>query len=141
MAVGRGLAVFSLPPGGRRAEPGWQDRCTSDPAALARTWPRGANVGVGCRASGVVGVDLDRHEGGPEGCETFAVLCARARRPWPSTLTVRTAHGGLHLYFRVPPGQIIPSITGIWPGIDTRSPGRHSGGYLIGPGSVVDGMP
>ena len=41
----------------------------------------------------------------------------------------------------MPPGQIIPSITGIWPGIDTRGPGRRGGGYLIGPGSIVDDAP
>src|SRR5712691_2468039 len=58
--VARGLAVFTLaPPGAKRAGPGWQCLCTSDPAVLARTWPHGANIGVGCRASGIVGIDLD----------------------------------------------------------------------------------
>jgi hypothetical protein len=27
------------------------------------------------------------------------------------------------------------------PGIDIRGPGRRSGGYLIGPGSIVNGTP
>lgn len=88
-----------------------------------------------------MGVDLDRHDGGPDGCETFAALCARARRPWPSTLTVATAHGGLHLYFRVPAGLVIASGIGAWPGIDIRARGYRTGGYLVGPGSVVDGQP
>jgi hypothetical protein len=138
--TGRGLAVFGLPPGGRRAAPGWQGRCISDPAGLARLWRPGDNIGVGCRASGVAGLDLDRHDGGPDGIATFAALCADRGQDWPATLTVRTPHG-LHLYFRVPPGQIIPSVTGIWPGVDTRGPGRRSGGYLIGPGSIVGGQP
>jgi hypothetical protein len=137
-----GLAVFALPPGGKRAAPGWHGRCTTaDPAAVAAGWRPGDNIGVGCRASGIVGVDLDRHDGGPDGRETFAALCARARRPWPCTLTVATAHGGLHLYFRRTPGRAIASGIGTWPGIDIRGPGFRTGGYLAGPGSVVDGRP
>ena len=66
---------------------------------LARTWPDGANIGVGCRASGITGVDLDRH-GGP---------------------------GGLHLYFTVPARLAVPSVAGIWPGVDTRGPGLRLG--------------
>ncbi|MET8427781.1 bifunctional DNA primase/polymerase [Nocardia sp. NPDC004860] len=30
--------------------------------------------------------------------------------------------------------------SGLGPGIDVRGPGRGTGGYLIGPGSVVDGV-
>jgi hypothetical protein len=51
--------------------------------------------------------------------------------------------GGAHLYFRVPPGCSIASVSGgrtLGPGIDVRGPGQGGGGYLIGPGSVVDGI-
>ena len=95
----RGLAVFPLPAGSKAAAPGWHRRCTADLELLARTWPDGANVGVGCRASGITGVDLDRH-GGP---------------------------GGLHLYFTVPARLVVPSVAGIWPGVDTRGPGLRLG--------------
>lgn len=54
----RGLAVFPLPPGSKEAAPGWHRRCTTDPAAAAG-WPAGSNTGVGCRASSIVGLDLD----------------------------------------------------------------------------------
>lgn len=136
VAVDRGLAVFPLPPGLKAAAPGWQRLCTADPAEVARSWPDGANVGIGCRASGIVGVDLDDH-GGPDGLATFRALCARQGQPWPDTLEVATAGGGLHLYFRVPAGWLVPSITGRWPGVDTRGPGRRLGGYLAGPTSSV----
>jgi hypothetical protein len=139
-AVARGLAVFPLPPGAKRAGPGWQRRCTADPGVLARTWPHGANIGVGCRASGIVGIDLDRRD---DGTDTFAALCAVYGQPWPDTLTVATPHDGRHLYFRVyfrvPPGLAAASAIGRWPGIDIRAPGYRTGGYLAGPGSVVDG--
>ena len=104
---------------------------------LARDWPDGANIGVGCRASGIVGVDLDRH-GGPDGVATFAELCAR------TASRGRDAHRG-HPVRRpapvlpVPAGLAVPSAVGIWPGVDTRGPGLRLGGYLAGPGSVVGG--
>lgn len=35
-AAARGLALFPLPPGGRRPAPGWQRQCTTDPEQVAR---------------------------------------------------------------------------------------------------------
>ncbi len=96
------------------------------------------NIGVGCRASGVVALDLDQH-GGPDGVAVLATLCARARRPWPSTLSVSTPHGGMHLYFLAPADPVASGAR--WPGIDVRAPGRRTGGYLVGPGSAVEGIP
>jgi hypothetical protein len=141
--IERGLAVFPLPPGGRQPNlRGWQDRCISDPAVARRLWVPGDNIGVGCRASNLVGVDLDRGETN-DGVTAFADLCATHGQRWPDTLTVRTPHGGLHLYFRAPAGSTIRSTSGgragLGPGVDTRGPGRHRGGYLVGPGSIVDG--
>jgi hypothetical protein len=134
-----GLAVFPLPPGSKHAEPGWHARCTADPAVIAAGWPPGANIGVGCRASGVAVVDLDRHGGGADGVATFRALLAAAGASWPDTLTVATAGGGLHLYFTPPPGMAVWSACGAWPGIDIRGPGLRLGGYVAGPGSVVGG--
>jgi hypothetical protein len=136
----RGLAVFPLPPGGRRPDrPGWQDRCLTDPEEVRRVWVPGDNVGVGCRASRVLALDLDRDR--VDGVETFRALCATHGQPWPLTLTTRTAHHGLHLFFRAQSGSVYaPASRGVLgPGIDIRGPGRRTGGYLIGPGSVVDG--
>lgn len=136
-AIAAGLAVFPLPPGGRRPEPGWQQLAGRD----LTNWPAGANIGVGCRASDVVGVDLDRHPGQADGVLRFAHLCQQ-HDGWPDTLTVATPSGGIHLYFRAA-GRPIISTSGarspLGPGIDTRGPGRRTGGYLIGPGSIVAG--
>lgn len=145
IALAAGLAVFGLPPGEKRPEPGWQRRCTSDPAVVARTWRSGDNVGVGCRASNLLGIDLDRHPGKPDGIAQFATVCAAHGQSWPDTYTVRTPRGGLHLYLQVPPGRIIGSTSGgtspLGPSIDTRGPGRHTGGHLVGPGSHIAGVP
>jgi len=135
--IERGLAVFPLPAGGKRAPAGWHATVTRDPAAGAG-WPAGTNIGVGCRASGIVGLDLDRKDQ-VDGEQTLRAVCAHARSPWPDTLTVATAHAGLHLYFWLPAGLEVPSLIGRWPGVDVRAPGRTLGGYLVGPGSRVDG--
>jgi len=140
-AAGRGLALFPLPPGARLPTPGWQRQCTTDPGKVARLAALG-NLGVGCRASDVVALDLDRHPGEANGIARFAAACAAAGARWPDTFTVATPHGGLHLYFAAA-GRPIPSIsggrTGLGPGIDTRGPGVRSGGYLLAPGSHVAG--
>ena len=151
----RGLAVFPLPPGQKAAAKGWQHTIVTRGQSvdavdeICRDWPTGANIGIACRASGIVGIDLDRHTNGGanagiDGVERFAEQCERWGRPRPITLEVRTPHGGRHLLFRVPPGFIVPSVSGgtsrLGPGIDIRGTGRTLGGYLAGPGSVVDGL-
>ncbi|BBG20737.1 hypothetical protein RVR_P1123 (plasmid) [Actinacidiphila reveromycinica] len=148
-AVRRGLAVFPLPVGGRVPAPGWQQLAIRDEAALPELLADGCNVGIGCRASNVVALDLDTHHAeGPaiNGIETFRTqLDIRGLDDWPATFTVMTPSTGLHLYFRVPADCAIGSISGgrspLGPGIDVRGPGRHSGGYLVGPGSIVAGLP
>ncbi|GAA1982979.1 hypothetical protein GCM10009754_70020 [Amycolatopsis minnesotensis] len=64
VALARGLAVFALPPGGRRPEPGWQQAATAEAEVVLAAWRPGDNIGVGCRASNVVGIDLDRNDDG-----------------------------------------------------------------------------
>lgn len=139
VALAYGLAVFPVPPGERKAPPGWQTRVSAVPGL---PWPAGSNVGVGCRASGVVVLDLDR-KNGVDGVATLEQLCAEhGRQPWPETFTVATANRGLHLYFRAPAARVVVSSIGVLgPGIDVRAPGQISGGYVVGPGSVVSGRP
>ncbi len=135
--LSRGLAVFPLPAGSKVAAPGWHRRCTTDPAAIGG-WPAGANTGVGCRASSIVGLDLDRHAGKPDGVASFARLAGEHGAGWPSTFTVATpSGGGLHLYFRVSLDEGFASAIGWLPGVDIRGPGLRTGGYLAAPGAVT----
>jgi len=147
-AIERGLAVFPLPPGSKVASAGWQHTVTRDLDHARATWPAGSNIGIACRASHIVGIDLDRHthggaNAGVDGVEVFAALCARWGMTRPVTLETRTGNDGRHLLLRVPPGLIVPSVSGgtsrLGPGIDIRGPGLTLGGYLVGPGSVVAG--
>ncbi|MDX3232855.1 bifunctional DNA primase/polymerase [Streptomyces sp. ME19-01-6] len=138
----RGLALFPLPPGGRRPAGPWRAQCLTNPERVRELWRDGDNIGVSCRASRVVGLDLDVD--GADGPAVLAELAARLGEPWPETFTVATPSGGRHLYFAAPVGCTIGSFSGgrtaLGPGIDVRGPGRRSGGYLIGPGSVVGGV-
>ena len=135
-ALARGLAVFPISPGSRLAPPGWQTRASRDPDQM---WPQSSNIGVGCRASGIVVLDLDRKHG-VDGIATLDALRAEQGQPWPATFTVATAGGGLHLYFTAPPDRVVVNTIGLLGhGVDVRAPGRTSGGYVIGPGSIVGG--
>jgi hypothetical protein len=135
--IARGLAVFPIPDGQKIAPPGWHSRASRDPG---QAWPAAANIGVGCRASNLVVVDLDRKHS-RDGIDAFGSLCAAAAVPWPDTFTVATPNG-LHLYFTAPEGRTVASAIGHpLPGIDIRAPGAFLGGYVIGPGSAVNGRP
>lgn len=139
--LGHGLALFGLPPGGRRPSPGWQQRCTFSIYQVMRWVRAGGNLAVGCRASNVAVLDLDQHLGEPSGLEAFAELCERHGQPWPTTLTSTTPNNGRHLFFRVPAGLVVFSASGprgpLGAGIDIRGPGRQTGGYVVAPGSLV----
>ncbi|MFJ7990357.1 bifunctional DNA primase/polymerase [Streptomyces sp. NPDC096351] len=140
-AYAYGLALFPLQPGGRRpAAEEWQATASADPTVLA-AWPADANIGVACRRSRLVVLDLDvKHD--DNGIDTLGWHLARRREPWPQTLTVATPSGGRHVYFRARAGWTVPSSSGgrtrLGPGIDVRAPGRRFGGYVVGPGSTVD---
>lgn len=74
-------------------------------------------------------VDLDVGEG-KDG--VAALLALAAGRPIPDTLSVLTPSGGVHLYFRLPPGVHVPTSHGVLgPGIDIKG----EGGFVVGPGS------
>ncbi|MFC7900170.1 bifunctional DNA primase/polymerase [Streptomyces griseoincarnatus] len=101
------------------------------PTRFPQLFASGGNVGVSCRASRVVALNLDDP--------------SSSAKDWLRTFTVSTPRTGLHVYFRVPADCTIGSFSGLQsppgPRIDARGPGRRSGGYLVGPGSVVGGLP
>ncbi len=140
--LGHGLALFDLPPGARTPSRYWHGRCTTARASVQGWIRAGDNLGIGCHASNVAVLDLDRHAGEPDGLEAFAALCDQLRQPWPATFTnVTPTNEGRHLFFRVPAGRIVASTSGpggpLGAGVDIRGPGRQTGGYVLAPGSVV----
>jgi hypothetical protein len=136
----RGLAVFPIQPWRRVPEPGWQKAATTEPGRVRPQFAGGGNIGVACRASGIVVLDLDRHADGPDGIAGWEALCADHGET--ATFATVTPNRGLHVYFTVPVGTVITSSSGprrgLPPGIDVRAPGHRSGGYVMGPGSQVE---
>ncbi|MEU6340680.1 bifunctional DNA primase/polymerase [Streptomyces sp. NPDC046977] len=156
-AAERGWHVHPLRPGsktpalhGERSCPGtgdcaaghrkWEQRATTDPARIRSAWAvRPFNIGIATGPSGLLVVDLDTLkptdvEGTPDGVTSFTALCERAGQPVPVTRTVRTAGGGMHLYFTTPDGARLGSTAGtLAPKIDTRG----WGGYVVAPGSTT----
>jgi hypothetical protein len=141
-AAACGWRVFPCRPGDKRpAVSDWEHRACADPARVEQAFRgrwAGCNYGVACGPSGLVVVDLDRDEA-KDGRAEFVALCkARGLEQPPQVLMIRTPRGGVHLYFAALPGrEIRNSASRIGPGIDVR--GR--GGYVVGPGSVIDGRP
>lgn len=141
----------------------WASHATRDPA-LIRSWPgwaagrRGGrfdNLGIACRPSGLVVLDLDLPKpdrngsipsapeewaGAQDGADAFAQLAAGAGATIPETHTVSTRTGGRHLYFTAPPEVVITNSRSkvAWL-VDVRAPGYPDGdgGYVVGAGSWV----
>lgn len=161
-AAERGWYVFPTRAYGKEPRPGlsWPTVATRDPARVRIAhWRPGENYGVAAKPSGLIILDLDvpragaklppEWQGEPDivaGDDILAYLCERAGQPWPVTFWVRTPRGGHHLYYRADPGRPI-GCSGIpdplrlgqkCPLIDVKAAGGEHGGYVLGPGSVLD---
>ena len=154
----RGWFVFTTRPDGKEPRKGlsWPIAATADlyRLSLAR-WRPGENYGVAAKPSGLVIIDLDQPKPGyvlPQRWREWAdepgirdgsdVLAALADRhgvtEWPCTFTVRTPSGGMHLYYTAAAGRNIGNRP-LGPMIDVRGGGEGDGGYVLGPGSVLNG--
>ena len=126
----RGWYVFPIAPGTKVPLKGfeWKVRSTNNVAALEKALvdPRykDCNWALDCEKSGVFVVDID----GEIGKQSLASLAI------DSPHIVETPSGGLHLYYEGPGPTSCKTIA---PGIDSRG----VGGYVLIPGSSVNGSP
>jgi hypothetical protein len=151
----RGMHVFPLKPGTKvpALRQGWEERASTDPEKIRTCWSQGPyNIGVACGPSRLLVVDCDTPKddtppppapfnvpGVNEGADVLVMLAERHAEPFPwGPFHVITGRGGMHLYFRQPLGEPLRNTAGRlgWL-IDTRG----AGGYVVAPGSVVDGRP
>lgn len=148
----RGWPVFPLRPGDKRpAVRDWERRATTDAERVRRCWEHAAyNIGVAAGPAGLVIIDLDtaKSEAAPHewridgvqcGEDALAVLAERSGHSFAGlmyTYAVRTASGGLHLYYAAPSDIELRNSAGKlgWL-IDSRA----AGGYVVGAGSTVTG--
>jgi hypothetical protein len=129
-----GFNIFPLKPNAKTpAIESWQVRATGNELQIRR-WAKafpGCNWGIptGAQNEHLVVIDVDPRNGGHE---TFRQL--RAVEDFPSTLGVQTQGGGLHLYYRAT-SALKGRKDALGPGVDVKS----AGGYVVGPGSTIDG--
>lgn len=141
---------------------GWEPRAMTDPDQIRWYWTSrrytGCNIGLATGPSGLCVIDLDVLKHGeteadiPEkwqgagvhcGEDVLAVIADQAGQPVPmpgDTLTVRTYSGGLHLYYQAPEGVELRITEGDkGRGLGWKIDTRAWGGYVLAPGSIVDG--
>ena len=115
------------------------DRATQDPQRVRAWWSTAPyNIGV-ATGSGLVVIDLDtpKRSGQPSGWQALVRLAREHGQQVPRrTRVVATAGGGWHLYFSTPTDATLRNTAGTLADcIDTRA----TGGYVVGPGSMVSG--
>ena len=108
----------------------WKEVATKDRAKI-RLWRKhGYNLGIYCAGSGLVVFDIDLYKPGvSQEWEDF-----KKKYKVPSTLQVKTARGGLHIYFKADPTQKYKGVI--------KHNGFHLGeikyeGYVLWPGSFL----
>lgn len=98
---------------------------SGDEARIRSWWGArpAANIGVACRMSKLIVIDVDPRNGGDK---SFAELVAK-HDPFPETLIADTGGGGFHLYFKNP-------------GVKIKRPGKgidiKDEGYVVAPPSL-----
>lgn len=110
----------------------WEGEATADPYEAWAAWSEkgdwaGHNMAICCGPSRLVVLDIDLKDG-RDGFESLRQLGIHL----PETYTVRTPTGGLHMYYKAPPGiEIRNSANVLGSGIDVRA----AGGIVIAAGS------
>ena len=134
-----GFFVFRAVSTGKHKKPafdGWQKEATSDPEQAYKLWtgatgePEFYNIGI---ATGrllpdgrrVLAVDLDTKASKKALAATEDERCAQFEKALgcdlPETVTARTTTNGVHLLYGYPATLLVPSPTGIIPGVDIRA--------------------
>lgn len=123
----------------------WHTGASDDPIEISRWWERDpeANIGVFCRPSGFLVIDIDPRSGGHDSFEEFEKLVEGALPPTVEATTgVYTLGGrtlrGRHIFYRCDPSEeLIGNLkaAGI-KGIDIK----HNGYVLIAPSRHFSGV-
>jgi hypothetical protein len=139
-AAALGFHVFPLLPNRKVPPKGmtFKTLATRDREQITKWWTENPNYNIGIYAGryrddkALLILDPDQKHG-KDGLGELARLKAEGFE-LPLTRTVETPTGGQHLYFRVPQAVRQGALA---PDVDVRS----SGGYVVGPGSIIDGVP
>lgn len=129
----RGFKVFPLVPNGKEPVVAAFGTSATDDETIIQAWWRDPvtqverDYNIGVLTTDIVVADIDVKSNKP-GMATFQAAGGHFE-----TLTVQTPTGGYHCYYNGPDSSLAP----IGPGLDIRS---HNG-YVLAPGSTIDGVP
>ena len=137
--AGLGLATVPVLPGDKRPAIPWRDIVGPDPELTVdylKDHPD-ANIGIvtGSPSGGLLVVDVDVRADGVDGRKSMRDFETLRGRLDP-TVTYRTAHDGIQVLFRCPPGSVPRNATNPALGIDLRGEG---GIAVVPPSSLSDG--
>lgn len=129
-AAARGQRVFPLIPNAKTpAISSYSLRASMDTHVLTSWWTENPEYNIGiATGDGLTVADIDVKKGKP-GLESYQELDGHYE-----TFVVKTPTNGYHCYFKGPDCRLAVDLL---PGIDIRS----KGGYVVGPGSTIDGVP
>ena len=113
----------------------WKDEASNSEEQIRDWWQARPSFvpGINLSQAGLFVLDLDRHQGGPDGVAAFRSL--RGDRPFPCGPVTITATGGLHCFFGNP-AHLTNSSGNLPAGIDVRG----VGGFVVAPGSTWEGF-
>ena len=137
-----GFKIFPLKEGGKvPIFKGGFKNATSDTTEVTRLWGQNPNANIGIatgQVSGLVVIDVDV-KNGVDGLSNFQQFCEQKQFNCPLDigLVARTQSGGHHIYLPMPETLQIKSRTAAIDGVDIRA----DGGYVVGPGSEINGQP
>jgi len=130
----RGFKVFPIKANAKTPPlvQAWPKRATSDARAVRAFWAATPDANIAIHCEGLLVVDIDTKKGGDVSLEALIDLGLDV-----NTLTTLTPSGGRHLFYRLPDGHpgVPNSVSTIDAGLDVRS----TGGYVLAPGSSIDG--
>lgn len=122
----------------------WNRTATSDPDQVAQWWDEApdSNIGVQCRESGFLVIDIDPRSGGPDSFDKFEALIDGALPPTVEAITGEynvngRVQRGRHLFYKCSPDeQLLGNLnrSGL-KGIDIK----HNGYVLINPSRHASG--
>lgn len=131
--AGLGFRVFPCEPNAKRPTCHWQQEGTTNPDTIRAWFAAIPNMNYGVAMDDKhFALDLDC-KGERNGQRDLASL-EQQHSDLPNTLIVKTPSGGFHLFFV---GHAANSVgkKSLGGGIDVRG----DGGYVVGPGSIIDG--
>ena len=138
----RGFSVVPVIPGSKLPLMKWRalidEPLTEDQINTVWAKTPEANVGVIPGSGRALVVDPDLYKGGGV-VEAWAEAIMQHGIDVPGAVVAETASGGLHIWMSWPQGveHVTSAADSLGEGVDIKS----SGGYVLVPGSVVDGRP